>query len=168
MPMRDNNARVITHTAYAKVARAMGYTVQGLIELCEQSYVNPVDWTTIGLTRNGVAIEGECGRDGYEHRQWRVAALFEPESGRYVFSIGPNAFGMADNVREAQRIRAEAAQAIVNAIHRNRNAETRSIIRAARREVEREEAEKAQLTEAVSSPETMIIWPVAPRDPRGI
>lgn len=166
--MHNDRLRVATHTKYAVVARAMGYTVRGLIELCEKSFVNPVEWTTIGLTRNGVTIEGECGRDGYEHRQWRVAALFDRESDRFVFSIGPNAFGIADSIREAERIRAEVADAIVNAIHRNRNAETESIIRAARREREREEQEKAQLTEAVSDSETMIIWPVAPRDPRGI
>lgn len=166
--MRDDNARVITHTAYAKVARAMGYTVIGLIELCGQTFVNSVEWTTIGLTRSGVSIEGQCGSDGYDKRQWRVAAMWDANAQRYVFSIGPNAFGMTDNAREADRIRAEVAQAIVNAIHRNRNAETRGIIRAARREVEREETVKAQVAGAVSEPETMIIWPVAPRDPRGI
>lgn len=156
--------RVTTHTRYAVVARAMGYTVQGLIELCEQTYVNSVEWTTIGLTRNGVAIEGQCGNEGSKRRQWRVAALFDRETERYVFSIGPNAFGLTDNAREADRIRAEVAQAIVDAYHRNRNAETQSIIRAA----QREGTEKAQVTKAVSAPETMIIWPVAPRDPRGI
>jgi len=158
------NDRIITHTKYAVVARAMGYTVRGLIELCEQSYVNPAVWTTIGLTRNGVAIEGQLGNEGFNKRQWRVAALWDPIEKRYVFSVGPNAFGLTDNAREAERIRREVAQAIVTAYQRNRNAETRSIIRA----VTREESAKAQVTEAVSEPETMIIWPVAPRDPRGI
>lgn len=159
--MRDDLERNVTHTKYAAVARAMGYTVQGLIELCERQFVNSVEWTTIGTTRNGANVNGERG-------QWRVAAMWNSQSERYVFSVGPNAFKLTENAREAERIRAEVAQAIVDAYHRSRNAETRMTIAAARRSVEREQAEKAQVTEAVSGPESKIIWPVAPRDPRGI
>jgi hypothetical protein len=159
--MRDEFERNVSHTAYAPVARAMGYTVQGLIELCERCSVNPVEWTTIGMTRNGANVDGERG-------QWRVAALWNPETERYVFSVGPKAYKLTENAREAERIRAEIAQAIVNAVNNGRDSETRKVIAGARRMVQREQAEKHQVTEAQSGPEAMIIYPIAPRDPRGI
>lgn len=158
--MRDDLERSITHAAYAPVARAMGYTVVGLIELCEQQFVNAIEWTTIGVTRKGANVNGERG-------QWRVAALFDAETKRFVFSVGPNAFALTENAAAAQAIRDNMAQAIVEAYHRNRNAETRMTIVAARRAVDQESKEKGQATGAVSGPETTVIWPVAPRDPRG-
>jgi len=156
----DEFERAITHTAYAPVARMMGYTVSGMLELCKVSAEFGM-WRTFGVTRKGVQIDGKPGPH-------RVAVMIDPKTGRYVFSVGPNAFQLTASAREAERIRREIAQAVVNAVNSSRDKETRMVIAAAQRSTEGEEPRKAQVTDATGAPETLIIWPVAPRDPRGI
>ena len=145
--------RVVTHTAVAKVARLMGYTPQGLIELCEACLIGE-DWRVIGTTRPSLnkAIE-------------RVAARVSCSSRKLEFSVGNEAFALTANAAEAQRIRNEVADAVVKRISESRPAINPRFIRA---NDDRPAAGNDQAASALSSPETMIISPLAPRDPRGL
>lgn len=151
--MNDEFERVITHTAVAKVARLMGYTPQGLIELCEACAIKS-EWRVIGTTRPSINKPIE-----------RVAARVNPLSRRYEFSVGSEAFALTSSAAEAQRIRNEVADAVVKRISESRPAINPRFIRP---NDDRQAIEGDHGSDALSSPETMIISPVAPRDPRGL
>lgn len=144
--------RAVTHKAYAPVARLMGYRMDGFIELCQNAVSKNDLWVCIGLTRR---------------EKLRVNARWNWDTSRYEFSVG-SVFQLTENERDAERIRHEAAQAIVDGYNAARSNDMRSIVRAATIREQDQQAQNEEQAPALSRPETKIIHPVAPRDPRGI
>lgn len=143
--------RQVTHKAVAKVARLMGYTPQGLKELCRSCNVGS-EWRTIGVTRPSLVKPVE---------RVNVRCV----NGRYEFSVGNEAFALTSDALEQQRIREQVADAVVKRISEQRPAINPRFIKANQ---DHQPADEQGSTDALSRPETMIISPVAPRDPRGL
>jgi hypothetical protein len=154
----DEYERVVTHRKLAPVARLMGYTTQGLRELCRLCGVG-YEWRTIGITRPrfNQPIERVNAR--------AVRANGNGPSRKYEFSIGTEAFALTESAAEQQRIRNEVADAVVKRISAQRPSLNPRFIKA---NLDHQPVNDQGSADALSRPETMIISPVAPRDPRAV
>lgn len=148
--------RQVTHKALATVARLMGYTPQGLTELCKLGRVD-YDWRTIGTTRPSLSKPIE-----------RVNARLNASTKRYEFSVGNEAFALSESAVEQQRIRNEVADAVVRRISEARPLVNPKFIKRDQDQQGMPAKDDDHEADALSRPETMIISPVAPRDPRGL
>lgn len=143
--------RNVTHSKLAPVARLMGYTVNGLIELCQSAADD--EWRIIGLTRSA---------------KLRVAARWNDSTSRYEFSIGEQSFVLTRDEATAQSIRAEIAETIVRRVKAGRSKETEAIIRGASIQGGTQPSSNEQQSSSSGATQGLIISPLAPRGPNQI
>jgi hypothetical protein len=94
--------RVATHSTLASVSRLMGFTPQGVRELCQGIGGN---WTLIGVTRVGA-----------ERVNARLTA-----NGKFEFSVGGNqAYALTESSQQRQEIRRQLADEIVRRVTQQR------------------------------------------------
>lgn len=153
---RDSVERVVTHKSLASVARLMGYTPQGLIELCEACLIGD-EWRVIGTTRPSLSRPVE-----------RIAARISRTSRKLEFSVGNEAFALTNDAAEQQRIREEIADQIVKRVSQSRPVINPRFVKANQDHQGRPASEDDHGTESSEGSQHMIISPVAPRDPRGL
>ena len=138
----------------APVARLMGYTVNGLSDIC----VNvQSEWFTIGVTKGGERVAARRPNPEWDDE----GMCFR---GKLEFSVGPNAFQLTENEQQAQRIRRQMADEIVKRIKEQRPNDVQTIVRAAALRTGGSEGEKDQVSEDVGANLSKIISPYAPRD----
>ena len=161
--------RVVTHRTIASVSRLMGYTPQGIKDLLETCAVKKArllilegtphltEWVLIGIARRRTNQPIE-----------RVSARFNFASKKFEFSSGPESHALTANAAEQQRIREEIAEEAVKRINERTGVVNPTFIK---RHLDRQASptgETIKDDKGSEQAQEKIIFPVAPRDPRGL